>query len=321
MAVTAPARLGLGTFPTPLTEVPRLAAALRIAGPLFVKRDDLTGFAFGGNKVRALEFLLADALATGCDTLVTGGAPGSNFIASAAAGAAFVELGNHVVLAGTPVPAGSHPNLAAALRWGAQPHWTGTTDRSQIERHQPEVARGLSEGGYRPYVVPRGGATATGSLGYRFAVDELCEQLPAGTTPTLVVATGSGGTLAGIVAGLVARGRPFPVVGVSVSRAPDEVAARVLDLATEVAGRRGEPLPGPEDVRLVDGRGPGHGTPSLPGRWAAKVALVAAGLVLDPVYTAKALAAVPDLAPEGPVLFWHTGGLPDAVDDLVRETE
>lgn len=321
MAVTAPARLQLGTFPTPLVEAPRLAARLGVTGPLLVKRDDLTGFAFGGNKVRALEFLLADALEQGCDALVTGGTIGSNFVATAAAGAAYLELSDHVVLAGSPVAAGAHPNLAAALRWGAQPHWTGTADRAQIEQRQPAVARELSAAGHRPYVVPRGGATTTGALGYRLAVDELCEQLPGGVAPTVVVATGSGGTLAGIVAGLVAHGRPFRAVGVSVSRAPDEVATNVLGLARAVADRRGEPAPGPDDVRLVDGRGPGHGLPSPPGRHAARVGLLAEGMVLDPVYTAKALAALPEVVADGPALFWHTGGLPDAVDDLLRETE
>jgi D-cysteine desulfhydrase len=128
-----------------------------------------------------------------------------------------------------------------------------------------------------------------------------------------VVAAGAGGTLAGLVAGNVACGRPLRVVGASVSRPVGEVAARVLELAAGVAALRGEPAPTAADVELVDARGPGHALPSPEGEAAAAVALRTAGLVLDPVYTAKALAVVPAVAAGGPVLFWHTGGLLDAV--------
>jgi D-cysteine desulfhydrase len=129
----------------------------------------------------------------------------------------------------------------------------------------------------------------------------------------VVVATGAGGTLAGLVAGNVARGRPLRVVGASVSRPPQEVAARVLDLARRVADLHGEPAPAADDVELVDARGPGHASPSVAGDAAAVIALRTAGLVLDPVYTAKALAALPAVTGGAPALFWHTGGLLDAV--------
>jgi D-cysteine desulfhydrase len=129
----------------------------------------------------------------------------------------------------------------------------------------------------------------------------------------VVVATGAGGTLAGLVAGNVARGGPLRVVGASVSRPPQEVAARVLDLARRVADLRGEPAPNAEDVELVDARGPGHALPSAEGDAAAATALRTAGLVLDPVYTAKALAVLPAVTGGAPALFWHTGGLLDAV--------
>ncbi len=157
-------------------------------------------------------------------------------------------------------------------------------------------------------MVARGGSTVTGALGYHAAVAELLDQLPAGMNPTVVVGCGSGGTLAGLVAGSVAQGRALRVVGASVSRPVDEAAARVLMLARGVAQRRGEPLPEASDVELVDARGPGHAIPSPAGVRAAALALRYAGLVLDPVYTAKALAVLPAVVQAGPAVFWHTGG-------------
>lgn len=317
MAVIATARTPLAVLPTPLVAAPRLADALGLSGPLLVKRDDLTGFAVAGNKARQLELLVAEANEQDADVLVTGGSIASNFVPAAAAAASYAGLGCVVVLAGAPVDRTEHPNLAAAMAWGAQVHWTGHPDRASVDLMLPEVAALLAREGARPYVVPRGGASATGALGYRLAVDELVDQL-AGRTPTIVVAVGAGGTLAGLVAGVVAHGRPFRVVGASVSRPVAEVAVRVLGLAREVAQRCGEQAPQPHDVELVDARGPGHGVASPAGDAAAALALRHAGLVLDPAYTAKALAVLPAAIPTGSALFWHTGGLLDAVAALLR---
>jgi D-cysteine desulfhydrase len=288
-----------------------LAAALGLRGPLLVKRDDLTGFAVAGNKARQLGPLVADARAAGADVLVTGGVPGSNFVQAAAAAAAWAGLDCVLVLAGSS-PGPVHPNLAAARAWGAAVRFTGDADRGSVDACLPAVAAELAAAGRRPYVVPRGGASPVGASGYRDAVDEVLAQL-AGRTPVVVVPIGAGGTLAGLVAGTVARGRPLRMVGASVSRPPEEVAARVLDLAVAVAGLRGEPAPAAADVEIVDARGPGHALPSAAGEEAARVALRAHGLVLDPVYTAKAMAVLPAVAAGGPALFWHTGGLLDAV--------
>jgi len=310
-------------LPTPLVDAPRLASALGVAS-LRVKRDDLTGFAVAGNKARQLELLLDDALAGGADTLLTGGAVASNFVPAAAAAAAHAGLACCLVLAGAPQPPQAHPNLAAAVAWGAELSWTGDPDRSSVDAALPRAADRLVDQGRRPHLVPRGGANATGASGYRLAADELLAQLAPvaqadGGQPVVVVPTGSGGTLAGLVAGNVALARPFRVVGASVSRGPEEVARRVLQLATEVAARRGEPQPAPTDVCLVDARGPGHGLPSAEGDRAAALALRTAGLVLDPVYTAKALAALPQAAGGAPAVFWHTGGLLDAVAGFLAD--
>jgi len=306
-------RTPLAVLPTPLVDAPRLAAALGVAS-LLVKRDDLTGFAVAGNKARQLELLLAEA--GGADVLVTGGSAGSNFVQAAAAAAAYAGMGCALVLAGPPQPRTAHPNLAAATAWGADIHWTGDPDRTSVDAGILETAALLTTRGRTPYAVPRGGANATGATGYRLAVDELVEQL-GGTTPTVVVAVGAGGTLAGLVAGAVAHGRRLRVVGASVSRPAEQVAVRVLSLAREVASRRGEEPPTWTDVLVIDARGPGHGIASQQGDLAAALALRTAGLVLDPVYTAKALAALPSLVGERPALFWHTGGLLDAVAGLM----
>jgi 1-aminocyclopropane-1-carboxylate deaminase/D-cysteine desulfhydrase-like pyridoxal-dependent ACC family enzyme len=317
VAVTAPARTGLAVLPTPLVSAPRLADALGLGGSLLVKRDDLTGFAVAGNKARQLEFLVAEAVEQDADVLVTGGTIGSNFVSAAAAAAAFAGLACVLVLAGDAVDRESHPNLAAATAWGARPRWTCDADRGSVDDMLPRVAAQLAGEGARPYVVPRGGANATGALGYRLAVDEVAGQL-AGRSPTVVIAVGAGGTLAGLVAGVVAHGRPFRVVGASVSRPVGDVELRVLDLAQQVARRCGDEPPQTGDVCLVDARGPGHGVPSAAGDAAAAVALRCAGLVLDPVYSAKALAMLASVVPDGPALFWHTGGLLDAVAGFLR---
>ncbi len=306
-------------LPTPLVEQPRLAQELGVRS-LHVKRDDLTGFAVAGNKARQLELLLDEALAAGADALVTGGSAGSNFVQAAAAAAAWAGLSCHLVLAGRPQARDSHPNLAAAAAWGAELHWTDDPDRGSVDAALARLAVGLLSRGLHPHVVPRGGASATGATGYRLAADELLAQLPAGgEAPVVVVPTGSGGTLAGLVAGAVALGRPFRLVGASVSRPPGEVAERVLTLACEVARRRGEPAPTAGDVEVVDARGPGHALVSAEGELAAGLALRAAGLVLDPVYTAKALAVLPRAAGDAPAVFWHTGGLLDAVAGLLHD--
>ena len=220
------ARVQLAALPTPLIRAPRLAEVVG-ADALYVKRDDLTGFAFAGNKARPLEFLLAAALAEGADTLVTGGAPGSNFCAAAAAAARRAGLQCELVLAGQPGPPG--PALALARCWGATVRWTGVPERDSVDAGLPAAAAELAADGRRPYLIPRGGATGLGAVGYALAALELREQLAAHGVDAarVVVAVGSGGTLAGLVAGNVLMGRPLRLVGASVSRPPDETAGRV----------------------------------------------------------------------------------------------
>jgi D-cysteine desulfhydrase len=280
-------RTPLAVLPTPLVAAPRLAAALG-TGPLLVKRDDLTGFAFGGNKARLLEFLVAAAIADGAGTLLTGGAAGSNFCAATAAAARRAGLACELVIAGR----------------------TGVPDRDSVDAALPAAAHELTAAGRRPYLIPRGGATGLGAVGYALAAAELRAQLD-GDDVTVVVPTGSGGTLAGLVAGHVLLGRPWTLLGCSASRPPQAAQRQVLTLARECLRLLGaEQEPGPADVTVVDARGPGHGLPSPDGLVAAEQAMRTEGLMLDPVYTAKALARAPR---SGSVVFWHTGGVLDAV--------
>jgi 1-aminocyclopropane-1-carboxylate deaminase/D-cysteine desulfhydrase-like pyridoxal-dependent ACC family enzyme len=307
------ARFRLATLPTPLIPAPRLAEVMG-AGALYVKRDDLTGFALAGNKARPLEFLLADAIAGGADTLVTGGAPGSNFCPAAAAAARRAGLGCQLVIAGQPGHLG--PALALARSWGAAVRWTGVPERDSVDAGLPAAAAELAAGGRRPYLIPRGGATGLGAVGYALAAAELREQLAAYGVDTVrvVVAVGSGGTLAGLVAGNVMMGRPLRLAGASVSRPPEETAGRVLALARECLSLMS---PGdearPDDVVVADARGPGHGLASPEGIAAAEQAMRTEGLMVDLVYTAKALALVSRYAAGGNVVFWHTGGQLDVV--------
>ena len=303
------ARIRLAVLPTPLVGAPRLAGALG-TGPLLVKRDDLTGFAFGGNKARLLEFLLAAAAADGADTLLTGGAAGSNFCAAAAAAARRGGLGCELVIAGRPGPPG--PALALARSWGAAVRWTGVPERDSVDARLPAVAAELAAGGRRPYLIPRGGATGLGAVGYALAAAELHDQLAGLTDVTVVVPLGSGGTLAGLVAGNVLLGRPWTLLGCSASRPQEAAARQVLALAGQCLRLLGADPAAvrPADVTVADARGPGHGLPSPDGLAAAEQAMRTEGLMLDPVYTAKALAQVPRGAS---VVFWHTGGVLDAV--------
>ena len=311
-------RFPLAALPTPLVRAGRLEA--RLGGPpLYVKRDDLSGFAAAGHKARQLEFLIGAALAEGCDVLVTGGGPRSNFCPAAAAAATAAGLECELVLYGTR-PDRTHPNLAAALASGASVRFTGDPDRSAVDAAVHELAADLAAAGRRPYPIPRGGATAVGAIGMVLATDELAAQVDGlGIEPAaVVVATGSGGACAGIAVGTRAYQRTWEVVGASVSRPVDEAAAQVDDLAAACAALLDAPPPS-RSPRLVDVRGDGFGVPSPQGDAAARVAFHTEGLLLDPVYTAKAFAVLLQLAEgDGPLVFWHTGGLLAAADDLAR---
>lgn len=315
-----PERFRLGALPTPLTEAPRLGAAVGIER-LLIKRDDLTGFGLGGNKIRKLEYLIGDALAAGADRLVVMGGPSSNMCRAAALAARVAGLGCELVLYGDPP---SHPptSLRLARRFGATVHFTGDPIRESVEVVARERVEELARHGSRPYLVPRGGATAIGAVGYHTAVVEVSQQLAEYGIDevTVVVPLGSGGTLAGILSGVSETRQGWSLVGASVSRHPAEARQQVVRVATECAGLLGTSDP-TWSGRVIDARGDGYGQVWEPARTAGELALDTEGLLLDQTYTAKTLAVVIGLAEEttGPVLWWHTGGGPAAVDGILKE--
>ena len=315
-------RTPLATLPTPLLAAPRLSEAVGVE--VWVKRDDMTGLLLGGNKARKLEFLCGEAQSQGADTLVTGGGGGSNHVQLTAAAAARLGLGCVVVCYGT-APASEPLGLRLTRRLGAEVVFTGSPERASVDARLKEVAAKLTADGRQPYVIPRGGASATGAVGYAIAAVELAEQLAAVEigTATVLLSTGSCGTQAGLVAGAsLSPGGVFEVVGVPVSRPPEECVERIARLATGCAGKLGsDRVFTADDVLLLGGYlGPGYGKASPEGDSAAELALRTEGLVLDPVFTAKAMAALVAEARAGafthPVVFLHTGGTPAALANL-----
>ncbi len=299
-----------GVSPTPVQAMDRLGAALGLEpGRLWVKRDDLTGLAGGGNKVRKLEHLCADALAQRCDLLVTGGGEQSNHARLTAAAANRLGLDCTIVLAGDPVvvPTG---NVVLDHLLGPEIVWAGPIGYYALEQRMRDEADRHRAEGRNPYLIPVGGASTIGELGYVVAALELLEQLP--ELRLVVTADGSGGTHAGLAAGL---GSLDMVLGVDAGTRPD--LDRVVPVkAAEAAALAG--LPEPTGIVHVDHDrfGDGYGAPTTSCREALDLAARLEGLILDPVYTGKALAgliaAVREhrVPVEGALVFMHTGGMP-----------
>jgi 1-aminocyclopropane-1-carboxylate deaminase/D-cysteine desulfhydrase-like pyridoxal-dependent ACC family enzyme len=285
-------------IPTPVDDAPRLSDALGIN--VCFKRDDLTGLALGGNKARKLTRLCDDALARGCDVLVTGGGVQSNHVRQTAAAAARLGLDVHVVLGGATendlaAPSG---NVLLDLLLGASIEPIDTDDYDAMEHAITDAAAKLGGEGRTPYAIPIGGAAPPGVAAYADAARELRAQRP--DVDVVFVADGSGGTHAGLLAGGAPR-----VIGVDVGTRPDldDAVARMSD--TNVT---------PEIDH--DHVGPGYGAAAERTIAALQLAARTEGLVLDPVYTGKAMAALITWAREGrlaaatSVCFWHTGGQP-----------
>lgn len=303
-------RLDLAALPTPLQPADRLGAALGFApGCLLVKRDDLTALAGGGNKARKLEFLVADALAAGADTLVTAGAPQSNHVRATAAAARVAGLRCVAVLGG-PEPDVLEGNLVLDRLLGVDVVWAGEYEALHLEATLATTVERLAAEGAHPYAIPLGGASPVGTLGYVHASDELAARIP--DDAVVYTATGTGGTQAGLAVGLGDHGR---VRGVDVGAVP-EVGKRILDLIPVVAERTGRAAPAGE-LWLDDTQiGKGYGSFTKAGREAIVLAAEHEGLVLDPVYSGKAMAGLiadrrtDRLPADRPTVFLHTGGLP-----------
>ncbi len=310
----APEQVELGFFPTPLHPLPRLSEML--GGPeIWIKRDDQTGLATGGNKTRKLRLLVADALAQGADTLITAGAVQSNHCRQTAAAAAQFGLKCHLVVRGTP-PEVPNGNLLLDLLLGARVHFV--RDRAESQARMSALNEELREQGHRPYLIPYGGSNARGAAAYALAVQELQAQMEDMAFDAIVFATSSGGTQAGLVAGARLFGLETEIVGISVDEPRDVLAPRVARLAEEALALLGEPgAVLADDVVVEDGfRGGGYAVVGDLEREAIRTLARAEGILLDPVYTGRAFGGLLSLIREGRwgkgqrVLFWHTGGTP-----------
>ncbi len=313
-------RLPLVSLPTPFEPLPRMAAALAMApGTLWVKRDDVTGLGGGGNKARKLEYLAADAIARGCDVLVTGGGQQSNHVRMTAAAANRLGLACVIVVPGA-APATPTGNVLLDELFGPdvvrlETEAAGGLDYYAVEAAIVATADRLRAEGRRPYAIPVGGASAVGALGYVAAAVELLRQAvdATGAEPDIVVvADGSAGTHAGLAVGIGDHGR---VLGVDVGARPD-VADVLPAKSAEVAAlaRRPEPLGPP----VVDPGQVGRRYADLTDACRDAIVLAARteALLLDPVYTGKAMAGLIAARADGRIgpttrtVFLHTGGSP-----------
>ncbi|MEM7218177.1 MAG: D-cysteine desulfhydrase [Pseudomonadota bacterium] len=311
-------RVDLAHLPTPLEPLRRLTEYLR--GPeLFIKRDDCTGLATGGNKTRKLEFLLGDALAEGCESVVTVGGLQSNHARQTAAAAARLGLGCELLLQEiTGAPEGAYEYSANLLlndlcgatvrRYPADADMAAELD-AFIER--------LVAKGRKPYRIPLGGSSALGALGYVLAIEEILTQSIEQNMPIthIVVATGSGGTQAGLLAGLAAAGSPIQVIGINVSTSREKQTERVAAVLDDTCKLLGLPGVAADRIHCEDAYfEPGYGVPNEGMVQALRLLAQTEGLLLDPVYTGKAMAGLIDLVHQGrfeaddQVLFLHTGG-------------
>ncbi len=312
-------RIQLAHLPTPLEPLPRLSEAL--GGPsIWVKRDDCTGLGSGGNKIRKLEFLMAAARQQGADTVITQGAVQSNHACLTAAAAARLDMACHLLLEDIAVDTDrdyrGNGNLLLDRIYGAHLH--RLPNDSSVELAIDSLLAELRETGRNPYVIPGGGSNALGALGYVDCAFELVRQAKDRklTIDHVVLATGSAGTQAGLLAGLHLQKSVISVLGICTSRSAEEQQMKVGKLCDETLNllecKRALP---PEAVRAnSDYVGQGDGVPTRGMIKAVALAARSEGLLLDPVYTGKALAGLADLIQQGKfgsddnVVFLHTGG-------------
>ncbi|MCB8928702.1 MAG: D-cysteine desulfhydrase family protein [Ardenticatenaceae bacterium] len=325
MNVNYPDRKPLAHLPTPLEKLERLSKHL--GGPdIYMKRDDQTGLATGGNKTRKLEFLVADALAHDCNHLITTGAPQSNHCRQTAAAAAHFGLGCSLVLRGEP-QSQMQGNLLLDKLLGAHLYWTGDRNRQDV---MAEVANEQQVMGHKPYLIPLGGSNVMGATSYVLAMQELMAQLEAENINIdfIVFASSSGGTQAGIVLGAEVYGFRGHVLGISVDHPAEDLQIQVSALATATATHLGI-----SNVSIAnrvevndDYLGEGYAMVGETEREAIQMVAQLEGILLDPVYTGRAMGGLIDLIRWGAftrgqsVLFWHTGGaaaLPAFVDKLL----
>lgn len=319
------ARASLAAVSTPIEPMPNLSAAL--GGPnLYVKRDDLTGLAFGGNKARQLEFYMGDAVAQNADVVLITGAVQSNFVRTAAAAAAKLGMACHVQLEervpDTDATHRASGNVLLDKLLGATIHsYPDGEDEAGADRNIGEIAAQLKSEGKKPYIIPLSpGHPPLGALGYVVAAKEILDQLNISglKIDEIVVASGSTATHAGLLYGLRALGSQLPVLGICVRRNAEQQAPRVRTRCKDISELLGtDNYVSSEDVIVTDvSLAPGYGQVNEATIEALKLAAGKEGLILDPVYTGKVMAGLIHGIRSGAyqtsdnVLFMHTGGQP-----------
>lgn len=311
-------RESLGFFPTPLVELTKLSKALD--GPrIFMKRDDNTGLALGGNKTRKLEFILGDALAQGADTIVTAGAAQSNHCRQTAAAAASLGLECHLVLGGKE-PEHFDGNLLLDKIFGCRIHWAGKNRKGE---DIPQIVEQLKNDGKKPYVVPYGGSNELGALAFVEALKELehqCQNMKEPFTH-IVFASSSGGTQAGLMLGKKILQSSCQIVGINIDKGEtDKVPFNqyIVSLANSTSKLIGENhrFSGADLILNSDYVGEGYGVIGALENEAILLTAQTEGILLDPVYTGRAMGGLIAMIRSGKmkktdsVLFWHTGGAP-----------
>jgi D-cysteine desulfhydrase family pyridoxal phosphate-dependent enzyme len=308
-------RVQLLDGPTPLQPLPRLSEALGSRVDLWIKREDLGPLAFSGNKLRNLEFLLGAALAEGADAIVTSGRRWSNHCRLAAAAGARVGLEVHLVISGPPLLS---PNLGLIELLGGQVHQAATDGREERERVVESVSDDLRRGGRRVHVIPVGGSSSIGAWGQVLAATELADQLArqSMTADAIVVASATGGTQAGLLVGAALGAQQSPrVIGIVTNQGAAALRDSIEPKVRELSRMAGLEAP-PDGIELDEAQlGVGYGVETPASRAAAALLARTEGILVDPVYGAKALAGLIDVARSGAidrrrVVFWHGGGLP-----------
>jgi D-cysteine desulfhydrase family pyridoxal phosphate-dependent enzyme len=311
MNIHEPAHVQIAHLPTPLEPLPHLSE--HFAGPeLWIKRDDQTGLAFGGNKTRKLEYLVADALDHGARMLITRGARQSNHCRQTAAAAAKYGLECILVLTGEQASE-TGGNLLLDRILGAEIVWTEGNDPDSVLESSFERAE---QAGRNPALIPYGGSNEIGACAYAFAMREL--QMQGETFDRILFASSSGGTQAGMIAGAAMEGMPVRVTGISVDLDSESLRGRITPLLERIADLINLDLdPAAVEIDVNDNYlGGGYAVMGEPERAAIELFARLEGVLLDPVYTGRAAAGLIDLIqrgeiqPDERVLFWHTGGTP-----------
>lgn len=313
-----PPRLKIANLPTPIEKLERLSKTWN--GPeIFVKRDDLTGIGLSGNKIRKLEFVIADAQKQGADLLITCGGIQSNHARATAVAAAKLGMQSCLVLRGEPALA-QDGNVLLDLLVGTRIKYITPDDyRNRVGEIMAELAGDLKKDGFHPYIIFEGASDALGTFGYFAAIEEIAAQLQQEKLKInyLVVATGSGGTQAGLLMGQKFYRQPFQVIGFNVCDDEAYFVEKINRISNESIKKYNIPLEiKPADIKIIDGYvGEGYALSRPEEIEFIKLVARSEGLILDPVYTGKALFGLSDQIKQGTfkkgekILFIHTGGV------------